>query len=70
MILADDPDGRPVVIKKVKNENDGIVFVTDMKNLSRYGCMSILRRHDDGSCYVWHSDTGVWEQEEQKDESV
>ena len=71
MILADDPDGHPVIIRKFKNENDAIIFVSDMKNLSRYGCMSIRRRQEDGSCYIWHSDTKVWEQEEKpNDESV
>ena len=42
-----DGDNRPV--KKAKRENDAIAFVTDIRNLSRYGCLTLIKELDDGT---------------------
>ena len=62
IIYADDADqpGGQIVVKKVKHEADALGFADDVRNLSKYGCMTIIKADDDGR-FVWRPDTASWE---------
>ena len=50
--------GKP--IRKTKHENDAMLFVSDFKNLQKYGCMSIIREDDDGHRLQWNAEDKAW----------
>lgn len=54
-------EGTKKPIQRKKHESDAFVFVSDIKNLQRYGCMTIVREDDDGRSYHWNADTSIWE---------
>lgn len=56
------------VVKKFKKDYEAFYFVEDIKNLYRYGCMTVIKETDDGLRYVWNSDTTVWEQQNAMDD--
>ena len=66
VIYADDDNhpGKQIVVKKTKHEYDAINFVNDVKNLSRYGCMTLVRQGDEGS-YTWSNENDTWEKTEE-----
>lgn len=56
-----DGDNRPV--KKLKREYDALNFISDVRNLARYGCMTLVRESDDGETMVWDEMNSVWKKE-------
>lgn len=50
--------GKPIY--KTKHENEAMLFVSDFKNLQRYGCMSIIREDTEGSRCQWNADDKAW----------
>ena len=67
IIYAED-DNRPgklSVVRKIKNnEFEALNFINDMKNLCRYGCMTVVR-DTDGIQAVWNAQTNTWEHSEE-----
>ena len=66
-VYAEDED-RPVIdgtaykqIKKFKREYDAIDFANDLRNLSKYGCMRLIKTTDDDGDFIWNADGDVWE---------
>ena len=53
-----DGDNRPV--KKLKREYEAINFVSDMRNLARYGCLTLVRSSDEEDPMVWDPQNCVW----------
>jgi len=53
-------EGNKKPIRKTKHENDAIIFATEFRNLQQYGCMTIVREHDDGMRQTWDSATNSW----------
>ena len=51
-------DNRP--IKKTRREYEAIGFACDLRNLARYGCLTLIREADDGSVSVWDNLDGTW----------
>lgn len=47
-------------IRKMKRENEAIMFASDFKNLANYGCMSVIMEADNGSKYTWDHEAGSW----------
>lgn len=66
LIYADDDDhpGKQIVVRKTKHEYDALNFVSDVKNLSRYGCMTLIKQDDEGS-YIWSNENDTWEKTEE-----
>ena len=60
--VIDGESYRPV--KKFKRENEAMMFLEDVKNLSRYGCMIIIKETGDGASSVWKPDMMAWEKTE------
>ena len=58
LIYAED-EKKPV--RKMKRDYEAIDFSEDVRNLQRYGCMSVVKVVADGGRYVWNSETSVWE---------
>ncbi len=52
-----DGNNRPV--KKLKREYEAINFINDVRNLAKYGCMTLVKESDD-SAYIWDSQNNVW----------
>ena len=66
IVYAEDDNnpGKQIQIRKMKREYEAIDFVGDIRNLQRYGCMSIIQVTDDGEKYAWNNETSVWERME------
>ena len=47
-------------IKKFKREYDAMNFAGDMKNLSKYGCMVVVKDTDTDGSYTWDTDAKAW----------
>ena len=63
IIYAEDDErpGKQNVVKKIKNnEYEAINFIGDMKNLSRYGCLTLVKKADDDGEFVWDAQNSVW----------
>ena len=58
LIYAED-EKKPV--RKMKHAYEAIDFAEDVRNLQRYGCMSVVKVVDDEGRYTWNSETSVWE---------
>lgn len=64
IIYAEDDDnpGSQIVVKKIKNsEFEALGFISDMKNLSIYGCMTVVKQTDDKGEFVWIPQDLRWE---------
>lgn len=63
IVYAEDDEnpGKQAPIKKLKREYEAIEFVNDVRNLSRYGCMTLFKSLDNGEKLRWNTDTAVWE---------
>lgn len=61
-------EGTKKPIQRKKHETDAFVFVSDIKNLQRFGCMSIVREDDSGHRQRWNDDTDIWESEEEEED--
>ena len=48
-------------IKKFKREFDAVMFVENVKNLAKYGCMIMVKQTDSDGSYTWNPDTMQWE---------
>ena len=61
-IYAEDDNhpGKQIMVKKTKHEYDAINFVNEVKNLSLYGCMTLVKQDDDGK-YTWSNEDSMWE---------
>lgn len=61
IIYAEDDKrpGKQVQIRKAKREYEALDFVTDMKNLAKYGCMTLVM-DSDGKEFVWDEETRSW----------
>lgn len=61
IIYAEDDKrpGKQVQIRKAKREYEALDFVTDMKNLAKYGCMTLVMDAD-GKEFVWDEETRSW----------
>lgn len=53
-----DGDNRPV--KKFKRENEAIDYVNDVRNLSRFGYLTLVKETDTGEAYAWDNLAGGW----------
>ena len=53
-------DGDKKPLKKFKHESEAFSFVKDIRNLQRYGCLSVERITDDDRC-TWNRESAVWE---------
>lgn len=47
-------------VKKFKHEYEAMNFADDMKNLSKYGCMIVVKDTDTEGQYTWDTDTKAW----------
>ena len=68
IIYADDENhpGKQNVIKKIKNnEYEALSFVGDVRNLSKYGYFTLVKKTDDGVVYTWDAQGGVWTKPEE-----
>lgn len=54
-------------IRKMKRENEAIAFASDFRNLSEYGCMTVVMVTDNSVKYVWDHEAGSWEVMEEVD---
>ena len=50
--------GKP--IRKTKHENDAIMFVSDIKNLQQYGCMTVICEDDNGKRLQYDPEMKAW----------
>lgn len=55
-----DGDNRPV--KKLKREREAIAFIGDVRNLARFGCLTLVRESDNETS-IWDAQQGVWKQQ-------
>lgn len=53
-------EGNKKPIRKTKHENDALLFVSDFKNLQKYGCMTVVREDEYGARQAWDDDTKAW----------
>ena len=62
IIYADDIDhpGEQIQVKKLKREYEAIDFIGDAKNLSRYGCMTLVMDAGDDGRFEWNPGLGSW----------
>ena len=63
IIYADDEErpGKQNVVKKIKsNEYEALGFINDMKNLSRYGCLTLVKKTDEDGEFTWDAQNSVW----------
>lgn len=63
IIYAEDDEhpGKQNVVKKIKNnEYEALSFISDMRNLSRYGYLTIVKKTDDEGDFVWDSQINAW----------
>ena len=51
-------------VKKFKRDYDAFGFIDDYKNLSRYGCMIVVKDTDNDGSFTWNEETKVWERTE------
>ena len=51
-------------VKKFKREYDAFGFIDDVKNLSKYGCMVVVKTTDEDGAYTWNADVKAWEKAE------
>lgn len=51
-------------IKKFKREYDAMIFVDDVRNLAKYGCMMMVKETDSDGSYTWNPETCLWEKME------
>ena len=51
-------------VKKFKRDYDAFSFTDDVKNLSKYGCMMIVKDTDNDGSYTWNADIRAWEKME------
>ena len=68
IIYAEDDErpGKQNVVKKIKNnEYEALSFVSDMKNLSRYGCLTLVKKTDEDGEFTWNAQNSVWEKTEE-----
>lgn len=52
-------EGQKKPVRKFKNEYDAISFISDVRRLSEYGCMS-LKMETDGASFVWDEALSDW----------
>lgn len=63
IIYAEDEErpGKQNVVKKIKsNEYEAMCFISDMKNLSKYGCLTLVKKTDEDGEYIWDSLGNSW----------
>ena len=60
-------EGNKRPIRKTKHENDAFKFVSDVKNLQQYGCMTIIREEENDGRQTWDPDLMAWVAMEDKD---
>lgn len=54
-----DGENRP--IKKLKHEYEAINFINDVRNLARYGCLTLVKESGgDEPTSVWDNQTNTW----------
>ena len=58
-IIFTEYDKKP--LKKIKHEYEAFNFVEDIRNLQRYGCMTIVKETDTDGVYVWNRENSAWE---------
>lgn len=61
IIYACDDSNRQKAVKKMKRESEAINFVSDIRNLSEYGCMYLVKETDSDGRWEWNDETSVWE---------
>lgn len=63
IVYAEDEErpGKQNVVKKIKNnEYEALGFVSDMKNLSRYGCLTLVKKTDCEGDFAWDNQINAW----------
>ena len=63
IVYAEDEErpGKQNVVKKIKsNEYEALSFVNDLKNLSRYGCLTLVKKTDDEGDFTWDNQGNAW----------
>ena len=60
-------EGNRKPIRKTKHENDAFAFVSNIKNLQHYGCMTIVREEENDGRQMWDPDLMAWVRMEEKD---
>lgn len=67
IVYAEDENspGKLIQVKKMKREYEALNFVGDIRNLQKYGCMSMIMIDDDGKKHSWNNETSVWERVEE-----
>ena len=57
-------------ICKIKREYEAINFISDVRNLSKYGCMTLEMATDDDGTFRWNDESGSWEHLEVPDGDI
>ena len=60
IVYARDDSNRQYTVKKIKREYEALDFITDMKNLGRYGCMDLVKETDSDGRFLWDSEISSW----------
>ena len=53
-------EGSKKPIRKTKHENEAFMFISDFKNLQKYGCMTIVREEENDGRQTWDSELMAW----------
>lgn len=48
------------IMKGERNEQNAISFVSDERNIRRYGYMTLQRVDEDGNASAWNDEDGEW----------
>lgn len=63
IIYAEDDEhpGEKNVVKKIKsNEYEALTFVGDVKNLAKYGYLTLIKKTDEKGDFTWDAQAGSW----------
>ncbi len=63
IIYAEDDErpGKQNVVKKIKNnEYEALSFISDVKNLCRYGCLTVVKKTDEDGDFTWDQQMETW----------
>lgn len=62
IVYAEDENnpGKRAKVCKIKREYEALDFIGDVKNLSKYGCMTLIMETDDDGRYVWDNEGSAW----------
>lgn len=66
IVYAEDDNnpGKQTQVKKMKREYEAIDFIDDIRNLQRYGCMTVVKVTDEGERFMWNVELSAWDRVE------